>query len=85
MPSRRIEILGTPVTPLGGEAQMKNCRSTGANPEQAFSFNALHYKLVEQFSPPSVLINENYDILHMSKSRGRYLQLGSEPTSIWAR
>lgn len=70
---------GVPVAPVA-EAQMKISESNGKQREGAFSFNDLHFKLVEQFSPPSVLINENYDILHLSESAGRYLWIGSEPT-----
>ena len=71
---------GVPVAPVA-EAQIKISESTGKRREGAFSFNDLHFKLVEQFSPPSVLINENYDILHLSESAGRFLRItGGEPT-----
>ena len=71
---------GASITPSGSEAQTKIAESTSATPEQAFSFSALHLKLVERFSPPSVLINENYDILHLSESAGRFLRMmGGEP------
>lgn len=71
---------GVPVAPVA-EAQMKIFGSNGKQREGAFSFNELHFKLVERFSPPSVLVNENYDILHLSKSAGRYLRvIGGEPT-----
>ncbi len=69
---------GVPVAPVA-EAQMKISESNGKQREGAFSFNDLHFKLVEQFSPPSVLINENYDILHLSESAGRYLRIRGEP------
>jgi two-component system CheB/CheR fusion protein len=71
---------GAPLLSLPNEAQIKIAQPTGANSERAFSYNALHLKLVEQFSPPSVLIDENYDILHLSESAGRYLRIGGEPT-----
>ncbi|MDQ3041475.1 MAG: ATP-binding protein, partial [Acidobacteriota bacterium] len=71
---------GVPVAPVA-EAQLKISESNGKQREGAFSFNALHFKLVEQFSPPSVLISENYDILHLSESAGRFLRImGGEPT-----
>ena len=40
------------------------------------SLGELHYKAVEEIAPPSVLINEDYDVLHISAHAGRYLQLG---------
>ena len=71
---------GVPVAPLEENAQIKLSESNGASGEQAFSFNALHFKLVERFSPPSILINENYDILHLSEAAGQYLRItGGEP------
>ncbi|HZA95242.1 MAG TPA: CheR family methyltransferase, partial [Burkholderiaceae bacterium] len=47
----------------------------GAQPEE------LHYKLIERFAPPSILVNGQYDIVHMSDHAGNFLQLsGGEPT-----
>jgi two-component system, chemotaxis family, CheB/CheR fusion protein len=43
-----------------------NIRSTGE----------LHYRLLEEIAPPSVLINDNYEVLHVSSSAGRYLRIG---------
>ena len=41
----------------------------------------LHQRLLEQYAPPSVVVNEEYDIIHLSERAGRYLQvLGGEPT-----
>ena len=33
------------------------------------SFGELHYKLIERFAPPSILVNAQYDIVHMSDER----------------
>jgi two-component system, chemotaxis family, CheB/CheR fusion protein len=41
----------------------------------------LHQRLLEQYAPPSVVVNEEYDILHLSEHAGRYLQIfGGEPS-----
>lgn len=46
-----------------------------------FSLGELHYKLLERFAPPSVLVNQDFDILYMSESVGRYLRFaGGEPS-----
>ena len=37
-------------------------------------FGELHLKLLEQYAPPSVVVNESYDIVHLSEHGGRYLQ-----------
>ncbi len=45
------------------------------------SYGEIHYKLVEQFAPPSVLINGEYEIVHVSEHAGRFLRVvGGEPT-----
>lgn len=45
------------------------------------SFAELHYRMLEGFGPPSVLIDANYEIVHISEHAGRYLQMGGgEPS-----
>ncbi len=71
---------GVPVAPVA-KSQMKISESNVNQREGDLSFRELHFKLVEQFSPPSVMINENYDILHLSESAGRFLRVtGGNPT-----
>ncbi|HEX2544850.1 MAG TPA: CheR family methyltransferase [Ramlibacter sp.] len=41
----------------------------------------LHLQLLERLAPPSVLVDAEYDIVHLSPSAGRFLQLsGGEPS-----
>ncbi|HEX8285231.1 MAG TPA: CheR family methyltransferase [Pyrinomonadaceae bacterium] len=41
----------------------------------------LHRRLLEVYGPPSVLVNAEYEIVHLSDSAGRYLRLpGGEPS-----
>jgi len=45
------------------------------------SWGELHLKLVEQLAPPSLVVSRDHDIVHLSKSAGRYLRIsGGEPT-----
>ena len=45
------------------------------------TFGDLHLLLLEQYAPPSVVVNDDYDIIHLSPRVGRYLQIGGgEPT-----
>lgn len=45
------------------------------------SFGELHYRLLETFGPPSVLIDSNYEIVHISEHAGRFLHMaGGEPS-----
>ncbi len=45
------------------------------------SYAELHVKLLEQYGPPSAVVDEEYTIVHLSERAGRYLQLkGGEPS-----
>lgn len=49
---------------------------------ERISFADLHQQLLEQYAPPSIVINENYDIVHLSEHAGRFLQIsGGEPSN----
>jgi two-component system CheB/CheR fusion protein len=49
--------------------------------KQTTSFGELHHRLVEHYAPPSVLVNEELDVLHVSEHAGRYLAIGGgEPS-----
>jgi len=44
-------------------------------------FGELHYQLVEQLAPPSILVSESYEILHTSEHAGRFLRVpGGDPS-----
>ncbi|HEV2912213.1 MAG TPA: PAS domain S-box protein [Pyrinomonadaceae bacterium] len=48
---------------------------------ERISYADLHQRLVEQYAPPSVVVNEEYDIVHLSERAGRYMQVaGGEPS-----
>lgn len=42
---------------------------------ERISFGDLHQQLLEQYAPPSLVINEHHDIVHLSERAGRYLQI----------
>ena len=45
------------------------------------SYADLHQRLLEEYAPPSVVVNEQQEIVHMSARAGRYMQLvGGDPT-----
>ena len=51
------------------------------NRKPSVSYGELHQVLVERLAPPSVLINESYDMMHISESAGRFLRFtGGEPS-----
>ncbi len=49
--------------------------------DRATSFGELHYRLLEEYAPPSVLVTDDLEIVHLSEHAGRYLTTpGGEPT-----
>lgn len=45
------------------------------------SFGELHQKLLEQYAPPSLVVNQEFEIVHLSEKAGKYLEItGGEPT-----
>jgi two-component system, chemotaxis family, CheB/CheR fusion protein len=49
--------------------------------EQPISFGAIHYEVLERFAPPSILVNQENEIVHASERAGRFLRfVGGEPT-----
>ncbi|MGS5085012.1 PAS domain S-box protein [Hydrogenophaga sp. A37] len=45
------------------------------------SWGELHLRLLEELAPPSVLVDSEYDIVHLSQRAGQYLQYsGGEPS-----
>ena len=41
----------------------------------------LHQRLLEQYAPPSLVVNEDYAVVHVSEKAGRYLEVpGGEPS-----
>ncbi len=71
-----------PVLSLSANRQLKGRELPSAQQEKMFSFGELHLRLIEQYAPPSILVNEDFDIVHLSEHAGRYLQhAGGEPTN----
>jgi two-component system CheB/CheR fusion protein len=49
--------------------------------DERMSYGSLHHRLVEQYASPSVVVNDAYDIVHLSEHVGRYLQFAAgEPS-----
>ena len=77
---------GGPVLPRGafvGQPSITGPLGTElARSEERVSPAELHFKLIERFAPPSVLVNRDYEIVHISENAGGFLQFsGGEPTT----
>jgi two-component system CheB/CheR fusion protein len=42
---------------------------------ERITFSDLHHRLLEEYAPPSIIINEDYDIVHLSGNAGKYLHV----------
>jgi len=46
------------------------------------SWEELHFKLIERFAPPSLIVDREYNVVHVSENAGRFLHFSSgEPTA----
>ncbi|MDQ3634598.1 MAG: hypothetical protein M3405_08840 [Acidobacteriota bacterium] len=42
---------------------------------KAVTYGDLHGRILEKFAPPSIIVNEQYEIVHISENAGRFLQI----------
>ncbi|HYC60762.1 MAG TPA: CheR family methyltransferase, partial [Thermoanaerobaculia bacterium] len=53
-----------------------------AEPRVRFAPVELHHRLLEEYAAPSVIVDEQYDIVHLSDRAGKYLQFASGEASL---
>ncbi len=50
--------------------------------DEQISYAALHMRLIEEYAPPSLVVDQDFQIVHLSKGAGRYLEIAAgEPTT----
>ncbi len=50
--------------------------------EERAALTDLHFRFIERCAPPSVMVNEHHDIVHLSEHASRFLQsVGGQPTT----
>lgn len=65
----------TPTMPRGGYVRTSVTRETPQSAVQRkLSFADIHQRALEHAAPPSMIVDANADILHMSESAGRFLR-----------
>lgn len=80
--SRQVTVRSYPVPENFPKVPQLRKRSPESSPVPdgrplpRLGFGELHQQLLEQYAPPSIIINEEYDILHVSERAGRYLLIG---------
>ncbi|MEO8572786.1 MAG: chemotaxis protein CheB [Pyrinomonadaceae bacterium] len=74
--------MGPPEMPMTGVWKPRTTEAAAKSRTNPPSFGELHHQLIEQYAPPSVLIDEDGEILHISESAGRFLRFaGGTPTN----
>jgi two-component system CheB/CheR fusion protein len=59
----------------------RGARGDGGAQSPPFAYGPLHLRMLEEYAPPSVVVNERLEVVHLSGGAGRYLHLGQgEPT-----
>ena len=84
--ARAISLRNYPVPDSVPNFEQKNVTTLQHKPQlsrqkQVLSFGDLHQKMLEEYAPPSVVINLAYDIVHMTEKAGKYFEFtGGEPS-----
>ncbi|WP_259754906.1 CheR family methyltransferase [Pseudomonas sp. GCEP-101] len=76
-------VMGRPASPLPLIALADTPQASSERPAERrrISFADLHQRVLEQYAPPSVVVNHESSIVHMSDRAGRYLRyIGGEPS-----
>lgn len=78
----RLPTAAPPRLPESREPQTREQTSQEQRAHERLAYLDLHRRLLEVYAPPSVLVNSEFEIVHLSDSAGRYLQLpGGEPSN----
>jgi two-component system CheB/CheR fusion protein len=81
--SRQLKVHSYPVPESVPSIQTKPPDSAEREhrTSERITVSDLHRRLLEQYAPPSLVVNEEYDIVHLSERAGKYLQIaGGEPS-----
>lgn len=78
VPGARVRV---PNLPLAARTVVNTAALAAAGAPTAASYGALHQRLVEQYAPPSLLVDIEHNVLHVSENAGRYLQVPGGPPS----
>jgi two-component system CheB/CheR fusion protein len=80
LPGDRAHLLPRLLGPIRIREQIVHV-ARGLSPSAALSEAAAHRKAIERVAPPSILVDENHSVLHISDNAGRYAQPSGGPLS----
>jgi two-component system CheB/CheR fusion protein len=88
--ARALEAQGVaktgPVVPgpsfaFGQAVEARNASAITVSEGRSVSWGELHFKMLELIAPPSIVIDGEHEIMHLSPNAGRFLQFGGgEPS-----
>ena len=83
---RRRHVAGNhmrlPSLPLAPKLTPVPSTAGVAPAEPAVGYGVMHQRMVERYAPPSLLVEADHNVLHVSENAGRYLQVpGGLPSS----
>ncbi len=87
-PSHFLGITPRSIDPIALEkphvsAGLRSPQTPDATPtERETSLGALHLKLIESISPPSLVVDSDYNVIHLSERAGRYLQFSGGKSTL---
>jgi two-component system, chemotaxis family, CheB/CheR fusion protein len=85
--SRQVALRPIPVSDIQPSFRfgMSRIQETGTQERKALeriTYNDLHQQLLEKYAPPSVVVNSEFDLVHLSDRAGKYLAYsGGEPSN----
>lgn len=81
-PAHIAHITVPPQMPEAGRWNAKIPEIRLSMREQSYSLGELHYRLLESFAPPSILVNQDFDIQYITETAGHFLRVkGGEPST----
>ncbi len=63
-------------------SQSAAVRAAELGGEHRVSWEELHFRLIERFAPPSLIVDQDYNIVHVSENAGRYLRFAGGAPSV---
>jgi two-component system, chemotaxis family, CheB/CheR fusion protein len=79
--AQRTQTLAIPTVPLLGIEQARPAVARQVLSAPDHGFGDLHQQLLAQHALPSVIVDANYDLIHISRGAGRFLQLAEGEAS----
>jgi PAS domain S-box-containing protein len=79
----RLPMMPVPELPVPSRQAASGAAERGAEQRARERLTAadLHLRLLEQYAPPSIVVNEEHEIVHLTELAGRYLgYAGGEPS-----